>query len=819
MTQSKNQPTRKAEQLKQVAPLLREADVLVKAKQFPAALEEIRKARLIDPKNLYALAYEDRVRAIQSQAERGELQPLSPILEHVLNLALVEAERTAEVVTKQEEQLEARMREESERQRAEEGRRAAIEEKISGLIARAEEYCTKKDFHRALDEVARAYLLDPSNPRITSLEERIRTAQEEELRLQESLQAQREREREDRKRELIQERMDQLKRDREEKERKEHEARQVAQQAKIRQYISRSKELMEKGDLDAALSELVFAIVIAPLDEEILTLERQIKERQEKAELERMEEYKKRQEERQQKLKDLEESLQKQIAVADDLARNNRFAEALRVITRAMALDPMNAALQECEQRIVTMRDEADRVAEEERRRQEEAMQKRHEEELKRLEEAERKKALISEKKELESVEARKQEQIAGHLDRARKSLDAQQFEDALAEVALAFIIDPFDERVKTLEQEIRNHQEQQRLLVEERTDAGEMVQETSKANVEETIAIHLLEAERLRAIKEYTQALDEVARAFLLDPLNENVQQFETELRMEFEQHRAEQDAQRRVREQISLAKDLMGEGLFEEALAEVQKGFTAGRRQEELTILQEEIVTAQKRFLAQQTEEKRRAQLSEHTDRARQFLVARDAENARQEVEAGLLINPEDAVLAAMKNDVAELAQVLARERAENERLQALRNHAQRAKEYFKNKRYDEALTEIAIGYTVEENNSELKELEELIWSQRSMDYEASTEKSRGGKKSGEEQESERLVKIHLRAAEKFAEQFEFSKAFDEIAKASAIDPLHDEIRRCEANIRRDQAKHEKKDQPLKLIYPDRKSAADGK
>jgi len=818
MTQPKDQQVRKAEQLRQVAPALKEADRLVKESQFAAALDEIRKARLIDPKNLYALAYEDRVRAVQSQSDKGQLQQISPILEHVLNLALVEAERTAGVSAKQEEQLEARKQEEIERQRAEEVRRAAIEEKIAALITRAEDYCKNKDFHRALDEVARAYILDPSNQKITAFEEKIRLAQEEELLGQEALQIQREKDREVRKRELIQERIDQLKRDREEKQRKEHEARQEAQQAKIQQYLSRSRELMEKGELDAALSELVFAIVIAPLDEEILSLERQIKERQEKAELAKMDEYKKRQEERQQKLKELETSLQKQIVVADDLAKNNRFAEALRVVTRAMALDPMNTSLQECEQRITAMRDNADRLAEEERQKQEAAMQKIQEEELKRLEESEQKKALLSEKQELESAETRKKQQIAGHLERSRKSLDAQQFDDALAEVALAFIVDPFDDNVRVLEQEIRDRQDQQRALADEKTEAGESTQDAPKANVEETIAIHLLEAERLRALKEFTQALDEIARAFFLDPLNENVRQFEVELRREFEEHRLEQEAQRRVGEQISLAKDLMGRGLYEEALAEVQKAFAVGRLQEELTALQEEIIAAQKRFLEQQSEEKKKAQLAEHTDRAKNFLSKRDADHARQEIDAGLLIESENAVLAALKEEVSELEEALSQERAKQEMQRAIREHVQRAKEQFEHKRYDDALMEIALGYTVEENNSELKELEELIWSQRTMDNEAGGEKQRGGKKSDEDKESERLVKIHLRAAEKFAEQNEFSKAFDEIAKASAIDPLRDDIRRCEAQIRRDHAAYEKKDQPLKLIYPDRKSAADG-
>jgi hypothetical protein len=441
MMAGKDLPARRAEHLKQVGPYLKQADKLVKEKKYAAALEEIRQARLIDPKNLYALAYEDRVRALIAQPDPEIVQQASPILEHVVNLAIVEAQRTAEVVAKQEEQREIRKKDEVERLRAEEGRRSAIEEKVSGLIARAEEFCEKGEFHRALDEVARAYLLDPSNERITKLEERIRDSQDEAFRLEEEERLQKEKERENRKQELIQARVGQLRREREEKQKRELKARQEAEQAKIKQYLSRSEELMNKGELDAALSELVFAIVISPLDERILALERQIKEKQEKEELEKNEEYKRRQEERQKKLKELENLIVKQIAIADDLAHKNRFGEALRVITRAMALDPMSEDLLACEQRVISMRDEADRSAEDERRRQEESMRKMQEDELKRLEESERKKALVDEETESQFLQVQKKQQITPHLDKARESMQAKHYEDALAEIALAFII------------------------------------------------------------------------------------------------------------------------------------------------------------------------------------------------------------------------------------------------------------------------------------------------------------------------------------------------------------------------------------------
>ena len=55
---------RSAEQLKEVAIFLKQADKLVREGNYTTALEEIAKARGRDPRNLYALAYEERVRSL-----------------------------------------------------------------------------------------------------------------------------------------------------------------------------------------------------------------------------------------------------------------------------------------------------------------------------------------------------------------------------------------------------------------------------------------------------------------------------------------------------------------------------------------------------------------------------------------------------------------------------------------------------------------------------------------------------------------------------------------------------------------------------------
>ena len=75
---------RSAEHLKEVAIFLKQADKLVREGDYTTALEEIAKARARDPRNLYALAYEERVRSLvaaqkEKKPELGDGAPPQPV--------------------------------------------------------------------------------------------------------------------------------------------------------------------------------------------------------------------------------------------------------------------------------------------------------------------------------------------------------------------------------------------------------------------------------------------------------------------------------------------------------------------------------------------------------------------------------------------------------------------------------------------------------------------------------------------------------------------------------------------------------------------
>lgn len=891
---------RSAEQLKEVAAYLKLADKLVREGNYTAALEEIAKARAKDPRNLYALAYEERVRSLVTQQkaekkaeEAGKAQaapqPLPAALEHISNLAIVEAQRSAAVAAKQEQEMLLRKKEEEERRKQEEMRRKAIEAKIQAFLQRAMEYEAKGEFNRALDEITRAYLLEPANEKIHELENRILRAQEEARAREEAERIRRQQEEERRRQEALKAQLARLQQEKEEKRRKEEEARKAAQQQKIKQYLQHAHELYSSGHYDEALSELAFVVVVDPLNEEVLSLERKIREAQELEQQKQLELYRKREEEQRKKREAIIAAIQKHIENAERLAAQGKFSDALRVITRAYVLDPINEALQNCEKQILAAQEEAMRKAEEQRRLEEEAIRKQQEEELRRLEQLERERALLGESAESEAKRRADKERIFQYLTKARRYLNEGRFEDALGEVALAFIVNPFDEDVKHMEQDILAAQEKKKAeeaaLLGKEEELAPVLDDTA-----EKIAALLEEASRLASEHEYGKALDEIAKAFLLDPLNETIQKFEAQLQKEFHEY---QEEQRRKKEEearataikghIQRAKDFLEHEAFDEALAEVAGGYSYDPDNQELKQLEKTIQEAYAAWQQRQEEEQQRLQLEEMILSAKKYLSKHDFENALMEVTRAMVIDPNneqlkaleaeieaaqeedearrrqeentkaikkllfsakealihhdfDAALAEiesalqidpsneealnLKNTVTQQRDEWLKKKAEEERQEKIKGHLRQARKLFKEKVYDEALIEIAMGMTVDPENEDLKALEEQILTAQAQEENTKDDSESLMPESPlPDDEKSQLIYVHLRAADEFQKQKEFGKALDEIAKAYIIDPLNKEIKKAENRIRQNQIRHaQQTGQTLKLIYPNDQQAAGG-
>ncbi|MBP8975189.1 MAG: hypothetical protein KBG83_00585 [Bacteroidetes bacterium] len=889
--------TRSAEQLKEVATYLKLADKLVREGNFAAALEEIGKARAKDPRNLYALAYEERVRSLVNQ-QKSETKPeeagkptapqqIPTALEHISNLAIVEAQRSAAVAAKQEQEIMLRKKEEEERRKQEELRRKAIESKIAMFLQRAMEYEAKGDYNRALDEITRAYLLEPANEKIHELENRILRSQEEARAREEAERLQRQQEEERKRQEALKTQLARLQQEKEEKRRKEEEARKVAQQQKIRQYLQHAQELYAQGQFDEALSELAFVVVVDPLNEDVLTLERKIREAQDLEQQKQIEIFRKREEEQRKKREAIITAIQKHIENAEHLAAQGKYSDALRVITRAYVLDPINESLQQCEKKILAEQEDAMQKAEEQRRIEEEAIRKQQEEELRRLEQLERERALLGESAESEAKRRADKERIFQYLTKARRYLTENRFEDALGEVALAFIINPFDDDVKHMEQDILTAQEKKKaedaVLAEQAASIALPVDDTA-----EKIAACIDEASRLAAEHKYSKALDEIAKAFLLDPLNETIQKYEAQLQKEFhdyqEEMRQKQEEESRIaalKGHIQRAKDFLEHEAFDEALAEVAEGYTYDQNNRELVILEKKIQEAYAQWQLRQAEEEKQKQIQEMVLSAKKFLSKHEFENALMEVTRAMVLDPENADIKALEQEIeasqeedeerrrneantkaikkllfsakealihhdfdsalAEIESALQidpqdeeslalkssiqqqkeewlKKKSDEENKEKIKSHIRQARKLLKEKVYDEALIEIAMGLTADPNNEDLKDLEEQVVAAQAQDE---TAKEESGENSILESplpddEKSQLIYVHLRAADEFQKQNEFGKALDEVTKAYLIDPLNKEIKKAEIRIRQNQIRHaQQTGQTLKLIYPNDQQA----
>jgi tetratricopeptide (TPR) repeat protein len=794
---------RSAEHLKEVAIFLKQADKLVREGDYTTALEEIAKARARDPRNLYALAYEERVRSlVAAQKEKKqettggtpqepvEPQPISATLEHISNLAIVEAQRSAAVAAKQEQDVALRKKDEEDRRKNEELRHQAIQSKIVVFLERSREYLGKGDFNRALDEVARAYLLDPANDQIRATEDLIRKSQEDSrLRIdQERLRKQQEEEQ--KRQELLKAQVLRLQQEKEEKRRREEEARNQAQQQKISQYLNRAQEFLKNGRLDEALSELAFVVVVDPLNEEVLSLERKIREAQEQEQAEQVEVYRRREEEQQKKREAIFTAIQKHIENAERLAGQQKWSEALRVITRAYVLDPMNEALQACEKRIQTEQEEALQIAEEERRRSEETVRRRQEEELLQLEQAERERALLGESAETEAKRRADKEKVFLYLTKARGYMSDGRYEDALGEVALAFIVNPFDEDVKRMEQEIihsQNEKKAQETATKEQTEAAVPPNEN-----DEKIFKHLEKASEFATEHEYSKALDEVAKAFLLDPLNETVQQYEIQLQDEFHEHQEVQLKQQEkdtrnnaIHKHTARAKEFLDREAFDEALTEVIEGYSYDSDNTELRALEQQIQDAHERWQEKTAEEEKNSKVEDFIFKAKEYLNKEQFEDALKTITEAIVLDPQRENLKTMEVEIEEAQRTFERRKQDESNSKIIQKHVFRAKECKVLRSYEEALSEIEQALAIDPTREELLSLKKQTV-QEFTDWQ--TQKNQTAHQTS--------LKQHLRQAREFLAKQVYDEALMEIALGMTIDPENADLKVLEEEIVKAQA-----------------------
>jgi tetratricopeptide (TPR) repeat protein len=276
-------------------------------------------------------------------------------------------------------------------------------------------------------------------------------------------------------------------------------------------------------------------------------------------------------------------------------------------------------------------------------------------------------------------------------------------------------------------------------------------------------VAVLLDQANAAIMRNDFPGALDVIGKARMLDPTNGDITALEEQVRgacdsasptpaepvTNFEGVLSILDAY------TSEAIDLAARGDYEEALRLVTKGFLLDPASEILHVAEREII------------------------------VARQLEESRQQASAFAVSHYHHLV------------------EAERLRREELAHHVDCATTLLRNGALDDALTEIALGYSLDPHNEQLHDMEQAVWE---------TKDSTGTnvESPARHQDVARLVRLHILAAEEFAKNGDFVKALDGLAKAYVIDPANIEIKRAEVRIRQSELRyHQASGSPLKLVY----------
>jgi antitoxin component HigA of HigAB toxin-antitoxin module len=699
---------------------LKNIDNLIRQGNLPAALKAILEAKELHPQSPYPKIYEERVRALiaaqhnqpesaaSSEANPGEVTP-------------PEGENPEDHQNTRQPMPPPKMRPEEssiEYSHQEDPKRQALMVKVASIVARAREYEARKEYALAIQEVSRAALLDPASKELQLYQQDLR-ARREEAAAQEADQT---RSLTDASDSRINEAIAEIQRQHDEKQRDDEEQRRAAQREKVNWYVTRLTELITTERFEEAQNQLAFAQVLDPSNERLVALSQEIRARVEEHRAKRLEWARKKEEEKQRVAEALDSAISTHVHLAGELARQENFEEALRVITRAYTLNPEHPDIIACETMIIAKQDERYRTDLEKRQREEEQFRQMQSEARAIREQSEREHLLQEKREQAERRRHEDEQSILQHLARAKNFLADRMFEQAFAEIGLAFMVNPFDKDVKIMEEEIhRAHQEYTQSLP---PPAGDDEESDLHHRVDE----HIKEAIRFRSDKEYAKALDEIASAFLLDPLNDAIKNLEKEihteyLRYEEEQHarRDSEDAKGAVRERLMMAQHHFDCGKFQEALTEVAKGFKIDPENEELQALRAKIAAARLRQKEAERSRQRLSSMLTHIVKAKQHLTVDEFEQALAEVNQGLSYETTHTDLLNLKREIEQAERKWREEKERKRKTSEIQQHIRRAEHLITIRAFDEALIEISLGLTRSPGTEELKQLERKVWQLR--------------------------------------------------------------------------------------------------
>jgi hypothetical protein len=651
-----------AEHLTEVIAFLKNADRFVRQGDVHRALDEIMRAREKNPTIMYARAYEEYVRSVilkqgdpvdngaqGAQAQQAVINSLLPTLEKILDLAIKEVKRSAVSAYKQKEMLAIQYNQQQEERRDEQRRTSGLKKKISDYLNRAKAFESGNDFHFALNEIARAFMLDPTDERIPQVEEQIKASQEK-FQLNDNSDDNRKQEVDHRLREhLFAEWQRQRSNEKKLEEQKREEAYQQARTQKIKQYVHQVRSLYSENKIEDALSQLAFVLVLDPLNEDVLELNWKIREAQTKKHEEKLEQKKQEVEAEQKKLETVRLAIQKNLDKAEELLQLSRFSEALRVVTQAYFIDPSNEEVVALEKRILEIEEQSIQREEEIQRQHDEDRRRKQESELHRLAIQQKKREQIRERVDAETKLLRNEEEVLLCLSKARGFLGIANFEEALSQIGKAFKINPFDEEIAKLQREILEAEKKAKLarksVMNLNVEPARPTSEASQALIQEAI----IKAQDLRKSLQFQDALHVIAQAYRHDPMNEDLFALEGEVQQEYLKYDEQQQAElassknnQGIRKSLAMARESLSREAFGEALAWVDYALSFDMKRMDTLQLRDEVERAERLHEEKKSNENKELVVQIHLSRAMELISENRVFEAVLEVDLALRLNP---------------------------------------------------------------------------------------------------------------------------------------------------------------------------------
>ncbi len=646
-----------AEHLTEVIVFLKNADRFIRQGDINRALTEIVRAREINPTIMYARAYEEYVRSAivkhddasdahddPAISQKTIIDNLLPTLEKILDLALKEVKRSAFSAYKDKEMLALQQGREKQSQHEERLHAEGLEKKISDYLNRAKFFKSKGDFHFALNEISRAYLLNPTDERIKLIEEQVKASQEQnhdkdneentqqlssELQQRERLLA-----------ELHDKRVD---------EKLKEEAYQQARSQKIKQYVHQVRSLFAENKIDDALSQLAFVSVLDPLNEDVLELNSKLRDAQTKMHEDSLA-FKQQEDEAEQKKKEASQLIiQKNLEKAEELLLSERFSEALRLTTQAYFIDPANETTVGLEKRILEREEEFIQREEALRKQREEERRRKQEFDLHRLSIQQKKREQIRDRIESETKFLRNEEEVLLCLSRARGFLSISNFEEALAQIGKAFKINPFDEEIAKLQREIIDSEKRSKLSSR---GGSKIISEDVKLSNETTVKIiqeSIIKAQELRKSLQFQEALNVITEAYRHDPMNEILFGLEGEIQEEYLKYDEQQQAEllssknnQGIRKSLAMARESLSREAFGEAFAWVDYALSFDMKHMDTIRLRDEIEKAEVLFEKNREAKNKEDMIQKHLEVASQRIDEGRIIEAMLEVDIALRADP---------------------------------------------------------------------------------------------------------------------------------------------------------------------------------